>query len=317
MSVVVWTIVGIIVVLIIGFILSGIKVVPQTHVRVIERFGSFHKILKNGINWIFPLVDRTVVSESLKEKVIDFPSQDVITRDNVTMKIDTDVYMQITDPKLFAYGVDKPMSAVENMTATTLRNLIGDLELDQTLTSRDTINERLRDILDGASDAWGIKIIRVELKNILPPKDIIRAMEKQMRAEREKREQILVAEGRKKAAILNAEGLKESTILTAQATRQKSILEAEGKKKSIQLINESNPTRASLIIKSFEAIAEAANKESTTILMPTNLTEISSLAATFKAVTRTSGGTSSAPAAKTQSLKDIINEVESKHSTDK
>ena len=242
-----WIILGILGFLILLTILLGVKIVPQTRVYIVEKLGSFNRVLKNGINFIIPFVDRIILRESLKERVLDFPAQDVITKDNVTMKIDTVVYMQITDPKLFAYGVDNPLFAVENLAATTLRNLIGDLELDQTLTSRDTVNEKLRVILDGATDPWGIKIIRVELKNILPPQDIRKAMEKQMRAEREKREKILIAEGRRNADILEAEGKKKAA-----------ILEAEGVKQSISLINSSHPSKESLILKSYDALVDVS-----------------------------------------------------------
>ncbi|NQZ29311.1 MAG: SPFH/Band 7/PHB domain protein [Mycoplasmatales bacterium] len=283
MGIIIGIIVGILVLLVLVFIATGIKIVPQTHVYVVERLGSFKKTLKNGVTWIFPLIDRIVLKETLKERVLDFPAQDVITKDNVTMKIDTVVYMQITDPKLYAYGVENPVGAVENLTATTLRNLIGDLELDQTLTSRDTINEKLRAILDDATDSWGIKILRVELKNILPPEDIRRAMEKQMRAERGKREKILDAEGIKEADILNAEGKKRSAILRAEGVREKMILEAEGRKRAIELINESNPTQASLLLKSYEALVDASNSDSSTIILPSDLTNVATMAATFKA----------------------------------
>ena len=283
------------------FLVVGVKIVPQTSVYIIERFGSYKRTLKNGISWIMPLVDRVVLKESLKERVLDFPAQDVITKDNVTMKIDTVVYMQITDPKLFSYGVERPLFAVENLTATTLRNLIGDIELDETLTSRDTINEKLRDILDEATDPWGMKIVRVELKNILPPQDIIRAMEKQMRAEREKREQILVAEGRKQAAILTAEGKKAAK-----------ILEAEGVKKSIELINSSNPTKESLILKSYESLVAAANGEATTILIPTDVTDISKLAATFSSVTEATKKTATDKNASSKKVEKMLKDIAEK-----
>ena len=283
------------------FFVVGIKIVPQTSVYIIERFGSYKRTLKNGISWIIPLVDRVVLKESLKERVLDFPAQDVITKDNVTMKIDTVVYMQITDPKLFSYGVERPLFAVENLTATTLRNLIGDIELDETLTSRDTINEKLRDILDEATDPWGMKIVRVELKNILPPQDIIRAMEKQMRAEREKREQILVAEGRKQAAILTAEGKKAAK-----------ILEAEGVKKSIELINSSNPTKESLILKSYESLVAAANGEATTILIPSDVTDVSKLAATFSSVSEATKRTTANKKESSKKVEKMLKEIAEK-----
>ncbi|NQZ65736.1 MAG: SPFH/Band 7/PHB domain protein [Mycoplasmatales bacterium] len=267
-------------------LISGFKIVPQTSVYIIERFGSYKRTLKNGINFIVPLMDRVIQRETIKERVLDFPAQDVITKDNVTMKIDTVVYMQITDPKLYAYGVEKPLFAVENLTATTLRNLIGDLELDQTLTSRDSVNEKLRAILDNATDPWGIKVLRVELKNILPPEDIRRAMEKQMRAEREKREQILVAEGTRAADILRAEGLKQASILEAEGLKQASILEAEGKKAAIELINKSKPTKAAITIRGLDALVKVSEGESTTILLPSELTEVTKFSAAFSAVNK-------------------------------
>jgi len=275
---------GILFILAIVTIFVGIRVVPQTSVYVVERLGSYKKTLKNGINFIIPFVDRIVLKETLKERVLDFPAQDVITKDNVTMKIDTVVYMQVTDPKLYAYGVERPIFAIENLTATTLRNLVGDLELDQTLTSRDSVNEKLRSILDDATDPWGVKVIRVELKNILPPEDIRRAMEKQMRAEREKRQQILVAEGEKQAAILRAEGNKRSAILKAEGARESKILNAEGTKKSLELINASKPTKEALVIKGYDALMQVSKGEATTILLPSELTEITTIAATFGAV---------------------------------
>ena len=303
---------AILVILILVLIFTGIKIVPQTSVYVVERLGSFKKILKNGINFIFPFVDRIVLKESLKERVLDFPAQDVITKDNVTMKIDTVVYMQITDPKLYAYGVEKPLFAIENLTATTLRNLVGDLELDETLTSRDSVNEKLRAILDEATDAWGVKVIRVELKNILPPEDIRRAMEKQMRAEREKREQILVAQGEKQALILTAEGKKQSAILTAEGEKASKILHAEGTKKSLQLINESKPSKESLVIKGYDALVKVSEGESTTILLPSELTEISTIVATFGTVNRKTKAVTKKDVKPKKSLSKIIEEVKTK-----
>lgn len=268
-----WVIIGVTIAavfILIIILTAGIKIIPQTKVYVIERLGSYKKTLSNGVNFIIPFLDKVILRESLKERVMDFPAQDVITKDNVTMKIDTVVYMQITDPKLYAYGVERPIFAIENLTATTLRNLVGDLELDETLTSRDSVNEKLRRILDDATDAWGIKVLRVELKNILPPIDIRKAMEKQMRAEREKRQQILIAEGNKTSTILIAEGKKASA-----------ILEAQGTKESINLINSSKPTPQALKIKSYEALIEVSKGEATTILLPSDLTDVSTLSATF------------------------------------
>lgn len=285
------------VIAILVILISSIKIIPQTHVYIIERLGTYKKTLKNGVNFIIPFFDRIVIKESIKEKVLDFPAQDVITKDNVTMKIDTVVYLQIIDPKLYAYGVDRPLNAVENLTATTLRNLIGDLELDESLTSRDTINEKLRALLDDATDAWGIKILRVELKNILPPIDIRQAMEKQMRAEREKRESILVAEGIKLSEVLKAEGNKQATILNAEADKaaqilqyeakkQSLILEAEGKKEAIELINAAKPSDAALMLQSFETLSNVANSTSNTLIVPTDVSNLATtgsiLAKVFK-----------------------------------
>jgi len=303
---------GILFVLAIVTIFVGIRVVPQTSVYVVERLGSYKKTLKNGINFIIPFVDRIVLKETLKERVLDFPAQDVITKDNVTMKIDTVVYMQVTDPKLYAYGVERPIFAIENLTATTLRNLVGDLELDQTLTSRDSVNEKLRSILDDATDPWGVKVIRVELKNILPPEDIRRAMEKQMRAEREKRQQILVAEGEKQAAILRAEGNKRSAILKAEGARESKILNAEGTKKSLELINASKPTKEALVIKGYDALMQVSKGEATTILLPSELTEITTIAATFGAVNSKIKSSTTKKAKTTKkkvSVKDAIESV--------
>ncbi len=277
---------GVLTLIIIILLMSGIKIVPQTSVYIIERLGSYKRTLKNGINFIIPFIDRVIQRETIKERVLDFPAQDVITKDNVTMKIDTVVYMQITDPKLYAYGVEKPLFAVENLTATTLRNLIGDLELDQTLTSRDSVNEKLRTILDSATDPWGIKVLRVELKNILPPEDIRRAMEKQMRAEREKREQILVAEGTRAADILRAEGKKQSSILKAEGQKEAAILEAQGKKEAIELINKSKPTKEAITIRGLDTLAKVSEGQATTILLPSELTEVTKFSAAFAAVNK-------------------------------
>lgn len=300
-------ILGLVALAILVFVFSGIKIVPQTRVYVIERFGSYKRTLKNGINFIVPVLDRVVLKESLKERVLDFPAQDVITKDNVTMKIDTVVYMQITDPKLYAYGVENPLFAIENLTATTLRNLIGDLELDQTLTSRDSINEKLRAILDEATDPWGVKVIRVELKNILPPEDIRKAMEKQMRAEREKRQQILVAEGEKQANILTAEGEKRANILTAEGEKAAEILRAEGIKKSIELINQSKPTQQSLTIKSFEALVETSKGEGNTLIVPTEVTEVTKFASIFGAANKATKSTKKKSPKK--SVSQIIDDI--------
>ena len=255
----------IILILVVVFIIPNIKVVPQAKSYVIERLGSYYKTWGNGLHVKIPFVDRISNSVTLKEIVKDFAPQPVITKDNVTMQIDTVVYYQITDPRLFTYGVDRPINAIENLTATTLRNIIGDVELDETLTSRDIINSRMRSILDEATDPWGIKVHRVEVKNIIPPRDIQEAMEKQMRAERERREAILQAEGKKTAAILNAEGDKQSTILRAEAEKEAAIAKAEGQAEALRLvyeaqakgitnINDAHPEQAKVTLQGFKAL---------------------------------------------------------------
>ena len=283
-----------------------IRVVQQSKAYVIERLGAFHTVWSVGLHFKIPFIDRVQRVVSLKEQVADFPPQPVITKDNVTIQIDTVLYFQITDPKLYAYGVENPMSAIENLTATTLRNIIGELELDQSLTSRDIINARMRSILDEATDPWGIKVNRVELKNIVPPKDIQNAMEKQMRAERERREQILQAEGQKQSQILVAEGEKQSAILRADAEKQAAILQAEGAKQAkileaeaqaeaimkvqqatadaIKLINEANPGDGVLKIKALEAFTAAANGKATKIIVPSEIQGLAGLAAAAKTV---------------------------------
>jgi regulator of protease activity HflC (stomatin/prohibitin superfamily) len=285
-------------------LIACIKIVPQARASVVERLGAYHATWKTGMHILIPFIDRVAKSMSLKEQVADFPPQPVITKDNVHMLIDTVVYYQIADPKLYTYGVELPMSAIENLTTTTLRNIIGELELDSTLTSRDIINTKMRSILDEATDPWGIKINRVELKNITPPKDIQEAMEKQMRAERERREKILQAEGEKKAAILIAEGQKESKILEAEANKQAAILKAEAEKEAkireaegeaeailkvqqataegIRLINEASPSREVLAIKSFEALERVADGKATKIIVPSDLQNLSSYTAVIK-----------------------------------
>jgi len=263
-------------------VVLGVKIIPQSRAKVVERLGSYHATLQTGLHYVIPFIDRVASDISLKEIVKDFAPQPVITKDNVTMQIDTVVYFQITDPKLYTYGVDNPISAIENLTATTLRNIIGDLELDQTLTSRDIINTKMRAILDEATDPWGIKVNRVEVKNIIPPRDIQEAMEKQMRAERERREKILQAEGEKKAAILIAEGEKESAILRADAKRETHIREAEGEAQAIvkiqeataqgiRLLKEAGADESVLKLKSYEAMVEVANGQSTKIIVPSDL----------------------------------------------
>ena len=272
----------VILVLAVVIIIPNIKIVPQAKSYVIERLGSYHTTWKNGLHFKFPFIDRISNKVTLKEIVKDFAPQPVITKDNVTMQIDTVVYFQITDAKLYTYGVEYPISAIENLTATTLRNIIGELELDQTLTSRDIINSKMRSILDEATDPWGIKVNRVEVKNIIPPRDIQEAMEKQMRAERERREKILQAEGEKKAAILIAEGEKESAILRADAKRETHIREAEGEAQAIvkiqeataqgiRLLKEAGADESVLRLKSFEAMIEVANGQSTKIIVPSDL----------------------------------------------
>lgn len=278
-------IIAIVVIAVVAFIILGfsIKIVRQSTAVVIERLGKYKRTLDTGIHFIIPFFDRPASKEiSLKEQVKDFKPQPVITKDNVTMQIDTVVYYQITDPKLYTYGVEQPIAAIENLTATTLRNLVGELELDGTLTSRDTINTKMRLVLDEATDPWGIKINRVELKNILPPKDIQQAMEKQMRAERERREAILIAEGEKRSNILVAEGEKEAEVLRAEAKRLATIKEAEGTAEAIRMIIEAHPDQAYLTLKGYEALAAVADGQSTKLIVPTELANITSLLATLK-----------------------------------
>ncbi len=281
-------------------IIRNIRIVPQAHAFVIERLGAYLRTWHTGLHLKIPFIDRVVSAVSLKEQVVDFKPQPVITKDNVTMQIDTVVFYQITDPKLYTYGVDYPMVAIENLTATTLRNIIGDLELDQTLTSRDTVNTKMRSILDEATDPWGIKINRVELKNILPPREIQDSMEKQMKAERERRESILRAEGEKKSAILVAEGQKESVILNAEARKQAAILEAEAKKEAaireaegqaeaivkvqkataegLRMLKEADPSQQVLALKSLEAFAKAADGKATKIIIPSEIQGLAGIA---------------------------------------
>lgn len=279
----------VLIVVILVILARCVRVVQQSKAYVIERLGAFHTVWSVGLHFKVPFIDRVLRVVSLKEQVADFPPQPVITKDNVTMQIDTVLYYQITDPKLFAYGVENLMNAIENLTATTLRNIIGELELDQSLTSRDIINARMRSILDEATDPWGIKVNRVELKNILPPKDIQNAMEKQMRAERERREQILQAEGQKQSQILVAEGEKESRILRADGEKQARIMEAEAEAaailrvneamaNSLKLLNESNPTDPVIRIKALEAFQAAANGKATKIIIPSEIQGLAGLA---------------------------------------
>ena len=291
---------------IIVLVVANIKIVPQAHSYVIERLGAYSASWSVGLHIKIPFIERIAKRVNLKEQVVDFPPQPVITKDNVTMQIDTVVYYQITDPKLYTYGVDMPISAIENLTATTLRNIIGDMELDESLTSRDVINTKMRSILDDATDPWGIKVNRVELKNIIPPAGIREAMEKQMKAERERREAILRAEGEKKSAVLVAEGEKESRILQAEAEKASQILKAEADKEAairiaegeaqaiktvqaaraegIRLLNESNPSKEVLTIKSLEAFEKAADGKATKIILPSEIQGIAGLAAGLKEV---------------------------------
>ena len=281
------------VLLVAGFLAYVVRIVPQAHSFVVERLGAYHTTWNTGIHFIVPFVDRVSNKVTLKEIVKDFAPQPVITKDNVTMQIDTVVYFQITDPKLYTYGVVGPITAIENLTATTLRNIIGDLELDETLTSRDIINTKMRAILDEATDPWGIKVGRVEVKNIIPPRDIQEAMEKQMRAERERRESILRAEGEKRSAILTAEGEKESTILRATAQKEATIAEAEGKAKAmeriyeaqargIQMIKDANPSKEYLTLQSLETYAKVADGKATKIVVPAELQNVASLLSSAK-----------------------------------
>lgn len=293
----IYFVLGLIAIILIILIVN-IKIVPQTNAYIIERLGGYHTTWTVGIHFKIPFVDRIAKKVNMKEQVVDFKPQPVITEDNVTMQIDTVVYYQITDPKLFAYGVERPMVAIENLTATTLRNIIGDLELDETLTSRDTVNTHMRAILDEATDPWGIKINRVELKNIMPPAEIQDAMERQMKAERERRESILRAEGEKKSAILIAEGEKESAILRAEAKKQSAIREAEGQAEAIlkvqsavaegiKKINEAKPSEGYLTIKSLDAFEKAADGKATKIIVPSNIQGLAGLATTLGEVIKT------------------------------
>ena len=274
-----WWIIAVLLVVILVLFALSVRIVQQSTAVVVERLGKYHRTLETGVHFIVPIIDRTQRPIVLKEKVADFPPQPIITKDNVTMQIDTVVYYQITDPKLYTYGVENPVSAIENLTATTLRNIVGELELDETLTSRDTVNNKMRLILDEATDPWGIKINRVELKNIDPPKAIREAMEKQMRAERERREAILLAEGEKKSNILRAEGEKQAQILIAEAQKATFIAEAEGEAEAIRKIIEANPSQAYLTLKAFEALKHVADGQSTKLIVPSNIADVSSLVA--------------------------------------
>ena len=289
-------------------ITSWIKVVPQSEAYVVERLGTYRATFETGLHFLLPMLDRVAKKVNLKEQVVDFKPQPVITKDNVTMQIDTVVFFLISDPKLYTYGVEKPISAIENLTATTLRNIIGEMELDETLTSREVINTKMRASLDQATDPWGIKVTRVELKNIIPPAAIKEAMEKQMKAERERREAILIAEGEKKSAILVAEGKKESAILEAEAEKQAAILRAEAEKEKmiresegeaeailkvqqanadgIRFLKEAGADQSVLTLKSLEAFSKAADGKATKIIIPSDLQGLASLATTFKEVSK-------------------------------
>lgn len=284
--------------IVVVLIVTNIRIVPQAHSYVVERLGAFQATWDVGLHVKIPLIDKIAKKVSLKERVVDFPPQPVITKDNVTMQIDTVIYYQITDPKLYTYGVENPISAIENLTATTLRNIIGELELDETLTSRDIINTKMRSILDEATDPWGIKINRVEVKNIIPPADIQEAMEKQMRAERERREAILRAEGEKKSAILIAEGKKESVILQAEAAKEAAIKEAEGQAEAIlkvqqataeglKMLKQAAPNKEVISIKSLEAFAKAADGKATKIIIPSEIQSLAGMATSISEILKT------------------------------
>ena len=301
-----WIIIGIVVAVFLIVLIANIKIVPQARAFVVERLGTYHATWHTGLHWKVPFVERIAKKTSLMEQVADFQPQAVITKDNVRMQIDTVVFYQITDCKLFTYGVESPIAAIENLTATTLRNIIGELELDSTLTSRDVINTKMRAILDEATDPWGIKVNRVELKNIIPPREIQDAMEKQMKAERERREQILRAEGEKNSTILVAEGKKQAMILDAEAQKQRQILLAEAEKEariraaegeaeailkvqeataeSIKKINEADPSDKVIAIKSLEAFEKAADGKATKIIIPSEIQSLAGLAASVKAL---------------------------------
>ena len=282
----------VVLIIIVLVVAAGVKIVSQSKAYVVERLGAYDRTMQTGLHYVVPILDHVANVVSLKEMVKDFAPQPVITKDNVTMQIDTVVYYQITDPKLYTYGVENPISAIENLTATTLRNIIGDLELDETLTSRDVINTKMRSILDEATDAWGIKVHRVEVKNILPPRDIQEAMEKQMRAERERREAILRAEGEKKSQILIAEGEKESMVLRAEAQKEAAIKQAEGQAASIvkvqeataeglRLIKEVGMDEAVLKLKSYEAMVKVADGQATKIIIPSELQNLATIGTTL------------------------------------
>ena len=286
---------AILIIITVAILIKNIRVVQQAKAFVIERLGAYQTTWTVGLHFKIPFIEKVAKVVSLKEQVVDFPPQPVITKDNVTMQIDTVIYFQITDPKMYTYGVEHPLTAIENLTATTLRNIIGELELDQTLTSRDIINSKMRSILDEATDPWGIKVNRVELKNIIPPREIQDAMEKQMKAERERRESILKAEGEKKSAILLAEGERESAILRADAQKQSHILEAEGQAEAIikvqqataegiRLLNEAGASEEVIKLRALEAFQAAADGKATKIIIPSEIQGLAGLASSFKEV---------------------------------
>ena len=285
----------VIIVIAVWVLASCVRIVPQAYAVILERLGAYQATWSTGIHFKVPFIERVARKVNLKEQVVDFPPQPVITKDNVTMQIDTVVFFQITDPKLYTYGVENPIMAIENLSATTLRNIIGDMELDETLTSRETINTKMRASLDEATDPWGIKVHRVEVKNIIPPRDIQEAMEKQMRAERERREAILQAEGKKTAAILNAEGDKQSTILRAEAEKEAAIAKAEGQAEALRLvyeaqakgityINDAHPNQAYVTLQGFKALENLSKGDATKIIIPSELQGIAGLATTLKEV---------------------------------
>ena len=290
-------IVVILIVIALIYILKSIKIVPESRVLIVEKLGKYDRSLSSGLSFLNPFFDRVARSVSLKEQVVDFPPQPVITKDNATMQIDTVVYFQITDPKLYTYGVERPLSAIENLTATTLRNIIGDRTVDQTLTSRDIINTKMRQELDDATDPWGIKVNRVELKSILPPADIRVAMEKEMKAEREKRANILEAQAKREAAILVAEGEKQAAILRAEAKKEQQIKEAEGeaeailsvqraKAEALRLLNEASPNEKVLSLRGLEAFEKVADGKATKIIIPSNMQNLASIATAFSELTK-------------------------------
>ena len=306
----------IVLIIIIAIVLNNIRIVPQARAFVIERLGAYNGTWQVGLHFKIPIIDRIANKVSLKENVLDFPPQPVITKDNVTIEIDTVIYYQVTDPKLYTYGVEYPMAAIENLTATTLRNIVGDLELDESLTSREHINARMREVLDEATDAWGVKVNRVEVKNIAPPREIQVAMEKQMKAERERREailraegekrsRVLIAEGHKDALIREAEGEKQAKILAAEASKEQQVLEATGQSDAIRLVQqatadgirmivESDPTEQVLALKSLEAFARVANGRATKIIIPSNIQGLAGLATSVMELIRTDDETGAA-----------------------